>query len=69
MKKHEQVVGSKRSAWLDDNSSLLDGDVNAHLMISNNGFQAAGTAIYSLEVAKAAHKALGEFIAEREAWK
>jgi hypothetical protein len=48
-------------------AARVESDRNgAQLMIMNNGYQWSGAAIYSLEVAKAAHEVLGKYIEEIE---
>ena len=63
--KNKVVVDEKRSAWISD-LSREDGSFSINLMVCNNGFQSSGAAMYSIEVAKAAHKALGDFIREMD---
>jgi len=52
----EKMIDEKRAVKIEKD------EYGCHLLVMNNGFQWSGTAIYSLEVAEAAHQVLGEYI-------
>ena len=49
-------IDDKRAAVIDDN------DYGINLQVMNNGFQWSGATMYSIEIVRAAHEALGEYL-------